>query len=271
MSLKSRLVAAASVFTLIASGCATTQQGQPTQGGGSSTVEELPNEGGQQGAAQAAPAGPQLNPVGSPEDGFTAKMPGAAQVARNKVTIPSGDVTIATWNSNIDGVIYALTTAEYPAKFVAGRSAETMINREGRDSLITQLKGTLKSEENITINDIYPGKAFVVSSDNGEVRARIFLVGPRLYTLLALYNPSIGAPAADEFLKSLTLINPPPPIERGGSTSGTPATGTPDTGTTEGTTAPGTPDGTAPAGTPPSGETAAPGTAAPGTADPAKK
>jgi hypothetical protein len=246
MSLKSRLVAAASVFTLIASGCATTQN-QPTQAGGSSTVEELPNEGGgQQGAAQAAPAAPQLNDVGSPEDGFTAKMPGAPQVSRNKVTIPSGDVTIATWNSSIDGVIYALTTADYPTEFVARRSPETMINREGRDSLITQLKGTLKSEENITINDMYPGKALVISSDNGEVKARTYLVGPRLYTLLVLYNPSIGAPAADEFLKSLTLINPPPPVERKGSTTGAPATGT--TG------------GTAPSGTAPGDGATAPGT-----------
>jgi hypothetical protein len=94
----------------------------------------------------------------------------------------------------------------------------------------------VKSEENLTINDTYPGKAFVIASDQGEVRARSYLVGPRLYTMLALYNPSIGAPAADEFLRSLTLINPPPRVERAtkGSTTGAPATGTtppPDSGT----------------------------------------
>jgi hypothetical protein len=49
MSLKSRLLTAFSVLSLTAA-CATTQQGQPTQAGGSSTVEELPNEGGQQAA-----------------------------------------------------------------------------------------------------------------------------------------------------------------------------------------------------------------------------
>ncbi len=245
MSLKARLVAAASVFTLIASGCATTQ-GQPTQAGGSSTVEELPNEGHQESAqAPAAPAAPQLSDVGAPEEGFTAKMPGTPQVARNKVTIPSGDVTISTWNTSIDGVIYALTAADYPTEFVARRAPETMLNKEGRDSLITQLKGTLKSEEAITINDVYPGKVLVISSDNGEVKARTYLVGPRLYTLLVLYNPSIGAPAADEFLKSLTLVNPPPPVERKSSTSGT--------------TAPGTTGGTT-GETPPSGTTTPPGT-----------
>jgi len=244
MTLKSRLIAAASVFTLIASGCATTQQGQPTQGGGSSTVEELPNEGGQQGDAQAAPAGPQLNDVGAAEEGFTAKMPGAPQVVRNKVPIRDGEVTIAAWNSNIDSVIYALTTADYPEKVVAARTAETMLTKEGRDSLMTQLKGTLKSEENITINDKYPGKSFVISSDSGEVKARSYLVGTRLYTMVVLYNPSIGAPAADAFLTSLNLIHQPPMVSRGAAPAA-PAPGTPD-----GTTGAGTPEGAAPAGTP---------------------
>jgi hypothetical protein len=245
MSLKFRLLTAFSALTLIASGCATSQ-GQTTQAGGSSTVEELPTEDGAQGqqqveatpapAAEPAASAVQFATVGSPDDGFTIKMPGSPQVVRNKVTIASGDVNIATWNSSVDGVIYALTATDYPVKFVAARAPETLLNKEGRDVLVGQLKGTLKSEENLTINDTYPGKAFVIASDQGEVRARSYLVGPRLYTMLALYNPSIGAPAADEFLRSLTLINPPPRVERAtkGSTTGAPATGTtppPDSGT----------------------------------------
>jgi len=259
MSLKSRLLTAFSALTLIASGCATSQQNQPTQAGGSSTVEELPTEEGSQAHAEAAPApapapaAAQFATVGGPDDGFTAKMPGTPQVARNKVTIASGDVNIATWNSNVEGVIYALTATDYPVKFVAARAPETLLNKEGRDVLVGQLKGTLKSEENITINDTYPGKAFVIASDQGEVKARSYLVGPRLYTMLALYNPSIGAPTADEFLRSLTLINPPPRIERKGSGTSTPApstgtpapsTGTPATGT--GTPAPSTTGATPP-------------------------
>jgi hypothetical protein len=256
MSLTSRLLTAFSALTLIASGCATTQN-QPTQAGGSSTVEELPTEEGGPAPAQPAPAvaapAPPLNTVGSPEEGFTVKMPGTPQVARNKVTISSGDVNIATWNTNVEGVVYAITATDYPVKFIATRAPETLLNKEGRDVLIGQLKGTLKSEENITINDTYPGKAFVIASDQGEVKARSYLVGPRLYTMLALYNPSIGAPAADEFLRSLTLVNPPPRIERekkgAGSTTtpgatppaeGTPGTPAPAPGSTTPPANPGT-------------------------------
>jgi hypothetical protein len=145
---------------------------------------------------------------------------------RNKVTTKAGDISTAAWNGNVDGVIYSLSIADYPAKVVAARPPEAFLN-EGRDGLVNQLKGKLVSEENITINDTYPGKAFTISSDNGEVKARNYLVGPRMYTMLTLYNPSIGAPSADTFLRSLNLINPPPRIERKGSTpAGTPA-GTP--------------------------------------------
>ena len=267
MSLKSRLLTAFSALALIASGCASGPQ--TTQAGGSSTVEELPGEENAQGQgqAQATPAPTptpaastvQFATVGSPEDGFTVKMPGAPQVVRNKVTIASGDVNIATWNSNVEGVIYALTATDYPIKFVSTRAPETILNKEGRDVLVGQLKGTLKSEENITINDTYPGKAFVIGSDQGEVKARSYLVGPRLYTMLALYNPSIGAPAADEFLRSLALINPPPRVERATKGS-TPGTGTPATGTGTGTPGTGTPGtGTTPPGTT-GGTTPPPGT-----------
>ncbi|WP_224361599.1 hypothetical protein [Hyalangium versicolor] len=233
MSLKSRFFTAFSILSLSAA-CATTQQGQPTQAGGTSTVEELPNEehqGGEQPAPEAAPAPapaaaalPQLNTFGGPEDGFTAKMPGnPPPVVRNKLASKNGEIVTAAWNGNVEGVIYSLSIADYPTKTVAGRAPEAFLN-EGRDGIAAQLKGKIVSEENITINDTYPGKAFTIASDSGEVKARTYLVGPRTYTLLTLYNPSIGAPAADEFLRSLTLINPPPRIERkGAAPAGTPA------------------------------------------------
>lgn len=208
MSLKSRLLAAFSAAALIGAACATQQSAQTEA---SSSVEEIPNE---EGGAQPAPAAPtvQLNRVEAPE-GFAVRLPGEPQVVRNKVTIPAGDVTTAAWTSNIDGVIYSISMADYPEKVVASRPPEAFLE-EGKQGLVNQLKGTLKNEEAVTINGTYPGKAYTVSSDNGEVRARNYLVGPRLYTLLVLYNPSIGAPGADEFLGSLELINPPPPVER---------------------------------------------------------
>lgn len=222
MSLKSRLLAAFSAVALFAAACANQQSAQ-TQA--SSSVEEVPEEqGGAQATPGTQPAGPttQLKRVEAPE-GFVVRLPGEPQIVRNKVTIPAGDVNTAAWTSNVDGVIYSVSIADYPEKVVAARPPEAFIE-EGKLGLVNQLKGTLKQEEALTINEVYPGKSYTVSSDNGEVRARNYLVGPRLYTLLVLFNPSIGAPGADEFLGSLELVNPPPPVERtrrGGGDGGT--------------------------------------------------
>lgn len=231
MSMKSRLLSAFSAGALVAAACATQQPAQTQQA--TSSVEEVPNE-------EAAPPAVQLTRVEAPE-GFVVRMPGQAQVQRNKVTIPAGDVTTGAWTSNVEGVIYSVSIADYPEKVVASSPAEAFLN-EGRDGLTNQLKGTLKNEEALTINGVYPGKAYTVASDNGEVRARNYLVGPRLYTLLVLYNPSIGAPGADEFLGSLELINPPPVVERarkGGADGGTVGDGgTGEAGTDAGTATP---------------------------------
>jgi len=230
MSSLSRLLAALVTLSLIGAACATKESA--TTAGGSSTVEEVPNEGGTTPTEDARPQ-VQLQKLTAPE-GFTVMFPGDPQPQRGEVAIPGGKVQTVAWTiSDPNGVLYSISTADYPEKVVASNPAAAFLN-EGKTGLVNQLKGTIKAEEDITLQG-YPGKSFTVSSDAGEVRARNFLVGPRLYTLLVLYNPSIGAPLADPFLTSLELVNPPPAITPAASATaadgGTPATdaGTPAT------------------------------------------
>ncbi len=209
----SRLLGAVATLALIVAACAGQQKTADNQQA-TSTIEELPGEGGPEGG-EAAPPVSNMVTVNA-EEGFTVKMPGQPQPQRQKVTIPAGEVATAGYSIQTpEGVIFSISTADYPEKVVASRPAEAFLN-EGRDGLNNQLKGTVSKEEAITL-DGYPGKSYTVSSPNGEVKARNFLVGPRLYTLLVLYNPSIGAPGADEFPTSLQLVNPPPPVQRAGA------------------------------------------------------
>nr|AYM53413.1 hypothetical protein [Melittangium lichenicola] len=203
MSSLSRLFAAIVTLSLIGLACATS--GSSTKEGGSSTVEDVPTEGSSTPAPQA-----QLQKITAPE-GFTVLFPGQVEAQRGKVSIPGGEVQTASWAINdSSGVLYSVSTLDYPEKVVAAHPAAAFFN-EGKTGLVNKLKGTIKSEEDITLQG-YPGKSLVISSDSGEVRAHNFLVGPRLYTLLVLFNPSIGAPQADQFFSSLELINPPPSI-----------------------------------------------------------
>ncbi len=203
MTQKFRLLAALTVFGLVAA-CATKPKGEAT-----STVEEIPNEPGAEGSAPA-PAETPLVELAPPE-GFKVQMPANPKVDRKQSPTNAGNVAVGSWATQTpEGVTFSVSTADYPESIIASISPTAFLNSV-RDGVVKQLQGTVKSEEEITL-DGYPGKAFVVESPQGEVKVRNFLVGPRLYTLLVVYNPSVGAPQADTFLGSLQLVNPPPAI-----------------------------------------------------------
>ena len=150
--------------------------------------------------AMAPAAGPLAKVQG---DGFSVMMPGTPQKISNKVEISAGTVATQAWTVNEGGAIYSVSTADYPDAVARARPAAAFLS-EARNGLLNQLKGTLSSESAIAI-DGNAGLAYIVSSPNGEVKARNLMAGRRLYTLLVLYNPSIGAPQADGFLTSLRL------------------------------------------------------------------
>jgi hypothetical protein len=216
MTQKFRLLAAVTVLGIVAA-CATKPKGEAT-----STVEEIPNEPGASGGPAAPPAETPFAELAPPE-GFKVQMPPNPKVDRKTAPTPAGEVKVGSWATQTpEGVTFSVSTADYPESVIASISPTAFLNSV-RDGVVKQLQGTIKTEEEITL-DGYPGKAFTAESGQGEVRVRNYLVGPRLYTLLVVYNPSIGAPQADAFLNSLTLVNPPPAIPfkgRGGADAGT--------------------------------------------------
>lgn len=234
------LLASLTTLALIAGACANQQKtdGSTGSSGGDgrqaqSTIEDVPNEGG-----DAVAAGPEFKAYDAPE-GFSIGMPAEPQIARKQVPLGSGTVTTAAYSARAMDVLYSVSIADYPEKLVASRPPEALLN-EGRDGLAKEVQGTLKDEKDITLEGGYPGKAYTVSSPTvGELRARNILVGARMYTLLVLFNPNAAPPAADAFFDSLKLVNPPPPLATVVPDAGTMSdAGTTDTGTDAGTSAP---------------------------------
>ncbi|AFE07426.1 hypothetical protein COCOR_07252 [Corallococcus coralloides DSM 2259] len=235
------LLASLTTLALIAGACANQQKTDGSSSGGTggpsatSTIEDVPNEpvpGEAGGTATGAPA-PAFKPYEATE-GFSIGMPTEPQVERKQVPLGANTVNTAAFSSRTeDGTIYSVSTADYPERLVASRPPEALLN-EGKDGLVKQVQGTIKEESDVTL-DGYPGKAYTVSSPVvGEIKARNFLVGPRLYTLLVIYNPNHPNTTADTFLTSLKLVNPPPAV----TTATPPDAGTAgDAGTLESTDA----------------------------------
>jgi hypothetical protein len=119
----------------------------------------------------------------------------------------------------VEGVSYSVSTFDYPVETLAGLTAEALL-ASLRDVLVEQFEGTLAGERPLVLEG-YPGKAFALSSQEGETQLRLYLVGPRAY-LLIVSPYSSDDPFADTFLSSLELTDPPPPLvpASGGSGSG---------------------------------------------------
>ncbi len=184
----------------------------------SSTLEDLPNEPVDAGAPEAVAANPKEDaPPPTPvvtfvkaevPEGFSVMMPKEPQVQRNSVPIKAGNVSTVAMSSNVDGVIYSVTRAEYPESIVKKAGAKKMLG-EVRSGLATQLKGTVSDEADAELSG-HPGQTFNVAGASNMVRARSAIVANQLYTLVVVYTGKLPE-KAEEFLTSLELKSPPPP------------------------------------------------------------
>jgi len=136
-------------------------------------------------------------------DLFTVVMPDKPETNSSVVATPSGEVSVRSWTLASEGDLYSMSIADYPAKFVASRPAARFLE-DGRRGFIDQLKGELVSEKTIVIQG-HSGTEFSITSDNGDAKARVVMVGRRVYTMFVLARSSGGAAGAENFLTSLRL------------------------------------------------------------------
>jgi hypothetical protein len=135
MSSLSRLFAAVVTLSLIGLACATTS---PSTTGGTPSAEDVANES----APTERPQTP-LQKITAPE-GFSVLFPGQPEAQRGKVSIPGGEVQTASWAINDpQGVLYSISTLDYPEKVVMAHPAAAFFN-ECKTGLVNKLKGTIK-------------------------------------------------------------------------------------------------------------------------------
>jgi hypothetical protein len=226
----------ATLLAVAALSCASQQKPEkPAVEAGGEPVEMAPSEapasGGQAPAASGAPAAggeaaAALTPVAGTE-GFTISMPGTPTNQSQNTALPgdAGSARSAYWtSSDPTGARYTVSFVEYPESVVKRATSEMFFNETLQKGLVAQLKNARVVNETPVTLQGYPGRSFTVASDQGEVQGRNFLVGPRIYTLLVQYNPSLGAAQAQAFFDSLQLQGTPANLARdlvaGGRTDG---------------------------------------------------
>lgn len=140
---------------------------------------------------------------------FKVQMPGSPKEESQSAKAPTGE----TMNLNVASVqqkdgVYVVMWSDLPIP--AGESEKDIQTRldGSRDGALRNINGKLTDEKKITIGDKHPGRDIQADLPNGKgsLRARIYLVGTRLYQVMVVGTSSwVSSADALKFLDSFAL------------------------------------------------------------------
>ena len=133
-------------------------------------------------------------------------MPGAPEESVQDMDTDKGQISMHGLNLAERETAYIATYTDYPESVYKDRDNQSILD-DVRDGILVNPPGTLLSEAVISL-DGHPGRDITYEINDGQItfRARVYLVGNRLYQMLAgtttdkASNSDIG-----KFLESFTL------------------------------------------------------------------
>jgi len=140
----------------------------------------------------------------SAEGKFKAMMPGTPKEKTRTV----GGIAFESYTVEQQNGAYLAAFADLPIP--DGESEEqTQTRLDGsRDGMVQAIGGTLTSSSKITLKGKQPGREILASlpDNKGIVRARVYMVGKRLYQVQAIGTKSwVESAESTKFLDSLSL------------------------------------------------------------------
>lgn len=146
-------------------------------------------------------------PFASKEGKFTVAMPAKPSEKTSKIPTDAGQLELHIFVLDQKDRAYLVTYSDYPAGTVAGNADKILAGViEGNAK---SLKSKVASEEKITLGKKkHPGREIKIEMPDkkGLYRARIYLVGDRLYQVVALGPDEFAkGKAVDDYLKSFTV------------------------------------------------------------------
>ena len=127
----------------------------------------------------------------------------------NPLDTPAGKVNMHIFMADKEGFSYGVMYTDYPADTARQTTEDKMLDG-ARDGAVTNVRGTLLSEDRINL-DGRPGRkvAIAIKNDAGKsgiIKSHMYVSGNRLYTVMVAGEKSkMNGSAADEFLGSFKL------------------------------------------------------------------
>jgi hypothetical protein len=143
----------------------------------------------------------------SEEAGFQAKFPSHPAHKSLTVKTASGPHELTTFTVSDKTITFSVTLTALPNNELESVGA-TVVLDGARDGAVANVQGVLLSELIIDL-DGHPGRELTISAASGkaEIRQRLYLVGNRLYQLLAVTpNGESISPRVSRFFDSFKLL-----------------------------------------------------------------
>lgn len=133
-----------------------------------------------------------------PDGKASALMPGRPRLQTQPMNVPgAGFITLRLHLLEAPGkdVGFALGYCDYPLHMMRGANIEMMLDG-ARDGAVRNVNGTLVSENQINVQG-NSGREIHATIPQGDLRARFFIVGNRMYMLMAIEGRGESIPEAD--------------------------------------------------------------------------
>jgi hypothetical protein len=135
---------------------------------------------------------------------FSFQMPDTPKDDRQFIKTATGGVDLSVYVLDLpkgEGTL-AVVVNDFPQEMLKGLSVDKRLD-SARDGAVANVKGKLKAEKKVTLQD-YPGRELVVEVDaKSLVRVRLFVVKNRLYQVLVSGPKDLtGSKLTERFLDS---------------------------------------------------------------------
>jgi hypothetical protein len=137
---------------------------------------------------------------------YQVKLPSSPKSDTKEYATKKGVLAITTEKCEVArDLVLSVAFADYPLDF--GAVAPKAVLDGIRDGL-KEKDGKVTSDTEITLGEKkHPGRELRIEAGKVVIRARIFLVGRRVYEVLATGNKdSVGKPEVDQLFQSFTLV-----------------------------------------------------------------
>lgn len=140
---------------------------------------------------------------------FSVMTPVSLKETVQAVDTAVGSVDIHLFIGEKGNSAYMVGYSDYPAEIIEQSDPAAMLDG-ARDGAVSNISGTLISETAITL-DGNPGRELVITAkvddSDADVKARIYMVGNRLYQVLVIgVKGEVTPEDADAFLQSFKLL-----------------------------------------------------------------